>query len=137
VFRKTFCTEVEMPQGKHKKALLKRARKGQKSFPVATVAFYGPDNTRASKVVCSIVQHEGAEPGPMKKWFTEKEARRSELILGQLIAFIDENGAKSVVMVDSILGCPHEEGVDCPEGESCPECPYWKNRDRFTHELLH
>ena len=126
-----------MAQGKHSKALSKKVRKGQKGFPVATIAFYGPDNKRASKVVCSIVQHAEAEPYPMKRWFSEGEVRKEEAILGELLAFIEENGAKSVVMADSIMGCPHEEGIDYPEGESCPQCLYWKNRDRFAHEKLH
>ena len=126
-----------MSQGKHKKALTKLVRKGQKGFPVATVAFYGPDNTRASKVVCSIIEHEDADPDPMRKWFTDGEARTSEQILGQLLAFIEEHGARTVAMADALLGCPHEEGIDYPRGESCPHCPYWKNRDRFSHERIH
>lgn len=126
-----------MPQGKFKKALLKRARKGNRGYPVATIAFYGPDNTRASKVVCSIRESEGAEPKPMKKWFTESDAMKSEAILSQVLAFIEENAAATVAIAESTMGCPHEEGIDYPQGESCPKCPYWKNRDRFTHELLH
>ncbi len=124
-----------MAQGRNKKLLAKRARKGSKGFPVATVAFYGPDNTRASKVVCAIVMHEDSEPELMRKWFSNGDARKSENILGELIAYIEENEAKSVAIIDDIFGCPHEEGIDYPEGESCPECPYWKNRDRYTHEL--
>jgi hypothetical protein len=27
-------------------------------------------------------------------------------------------------------GCPHEEGVDYPEGEACPDCPFWAGRSR-------
>jgi hypothetical protein len=57
--------ETEWPQGKFKKALLKKARKGKKGYPVATIASYGPDNTRASKAVCSIFECEGAEAKPM------------------------------------------------------------------------
>jgi hypothetical protein len=41
---------------------------------------------------------------------------------------------KSVVMPDRIIGCPHEEGIDYPEGESCPQCPFWEGRDRWTGE---
>ncbi len=126
-----------MSQGKFKKALQKKVRKGKKGYPVATIAFYGPDITRASKVVCSIFESEGAEPAPIKKWFTKTDAMKSEAILGQVLSFIEENGAVTVAMAESIMGCPHEEGIDYPEGESCPQCPYWKNRDRFTHELLH
>ena len=126
-----------MPQGRYKKALLKKTRKGDKGYPIATIAFYGPDNTRASKVVCSILAKEGSEPEPTKKWFTESDAMKSEPILREVMAFIEDSGAVTVAMADSIMGCPHEEGIDYPEGESCPVCPYWKNRDRFTHELLH
>jgi hypothetical protein len=62
-----------MPQGRNKKALTKRVNKRRTGYPVATIAFNGPDNSRASKVVCSIVKQEGAEPEPMKKWFTDKD----------------------------------------------------------------
>jgi len=26
------------------------------------------------------------------------------------------------------IGCPHEEGLDFPEGEDCPFCPFWKGK---------
>src|SRR5712692_4405008 len=32
--------------------------------------------------------------------------------------------------LDGIIGCPHEEGIDYPEGKSCPQCPYWARRAR-------
>ncbi len=118
-----------MPQGRNKKLLAKRARKSSRGLPIATVIFYGPDSSRASKVVCSIITQEDSEPELMQKWFSNGDTRKSENVLGELIAYIEENEAKSVVMLDEIFGCPHEEGIDYPEGESCPECPYWKNRD--------
>jgi hypothetical protein len=124
-----------MAQSRHKKLLVKRSRKGLKGHPIATIAYYGPDNTRASKVVCCIIRSEGAEAEPMQKWFTEFDARKSEKILSELISFIEENNAKTVTMIDQIIGCPHEEGIDYPNGESCSDCPFWKNRDRLTHEL--
>jgi len=40
-------------------------------------------------------------------------------------------------MIEEIIGCPHEEAIDYPSGEYCPECDYWKNRDRFSGEILH
>jgi hypothetical protein len=73
----------------------------------------------------------------MREWFTDGEARTSENILGELLAFIEEHSAKCVAMAEGLLGCPHEEGIDYPLGESCPHCPYWKHRDRFSHERLH
>jgi hypothetical protein len=27
---------------------------------------------------------------------------------------------------------PHEERIDYPEGEACPQCPFWAGRDRFA-----
>ncbi len=124
-----------MAQGRYRKLLTKRMRKGKKGYPIASIAFYGPDNTRASKVVCSIIQYQDAEPEPIEKWFTNSDARKSEKILGEIICFIEDNKAKTVAMLDSIFGCPHEEGIDYPESETCPKCPYWKNRNRYTHEL--
>ncbi len=38
-----------------RKRLTKKAKKGFRGFPVATVAFYGPDNRRASKLTVGIV----------------------------------------------------------------------------------
>jgi hypothetical protein len=126
-----------MPQSRNKKLLAKIVRKGKRGFPIATVACYGSDNSCATKMVCGIIKYENAEAEPMQKWFTDGDARKSEKILGELIQFIDGNKAKSVTMLENIIGCPHEEGIDYPEGTACPECPYWKNRDRFTHEVIH
>jgi hypothetical protein len=54
----------------------------------------------------------------------------------EVAGFIVSHGVKSVVMTDGIIGCPHEEGIDYPEGTSCPKCPYWAGRDRFTKERV-
>jgi len=35
------------------------------------------------------------------------------------------------------FGLPHEEGIDYPDGSSCPKCPYWAGRDRGTLERIH
>ncbi len=35
-------------------------------------------------------------------------------------------------MVDQIIGCLHEEGIDYPTGETCPESLFWKGRDRWS-----
>ncbi|MEZ9132232.1 hypothetical protein AB4143_11395 [Vibrio breoganii] len=123
-----------MAQGNNRKALNKKARKGNKGFPIATIAFYGADNKTATKLVCAIVPYEGGAPEPMRKWCAT-EIRKSELIVKEVLAFIDENEAQTVSMVDDILGCPHEEGIDYPEGEHCPQCLYWKGRDRFIDRI--
>ena len=126
-----------MAQGSNKKLLTKKLRKGDKGYPIATIAFYGPNNNIATKVVCAIINHDGAEPEPMDKWFSSTDLRKSEQVLKEVLAFIDQNGAKTVSMIEEIIGCPHEEGIDYPEESNCPKCSYWKNRDRFNGEIVH
>jgi len=117
--------------------LRKKAKKGFRGYPVATIAYYGPDDTRASKVVVGIVQSEGADAEPMHKWFSESgDVRNDETIRESIAAFLQQQTVKSIVAVDRIIGCPHEEGVDYPEGYKCPACPFWANRDRFSGEPL-
>ena len=120
-----------------KKALTKKAKKGFGGYPVATVAFYGPTDKKATKLVVSILAHEDAEADPMRKWFSDADLRNDPVALEEALSFIREHETKSVVMPERIIGCPHEEGVDYPEGESCPQCPFWKGRDRWAGEISH
>ena len=120
-----------------RKAFSKSAKKGFRGYPVATIAFYGPDDKTATKVVASIVAHEDAEPEPMKKWYSDRDVRNDESILSGIKEFLAGHGARSVVMPDRIIGCPHEEGIDYPEGQECPICPFWKGRNRWTGERIH
>lgn len=122
---------------KRRSPLSKKAAKGHRGHPVATVAYYGPDDTRASKVAVGIILAEGEGASEMKKWFSDdKDLRRDFGVHKEILDFIKENQARTVVMPDRIIGCPHEEGKDYPEGEVCPECPFWADRDRWTGEKL-
>ena len=115
--------------------LKKKARRGFRGYPIATVAFYGPDDTRASKTAVAIISAEGDDPIALERWFSEEGDVRTDPAIGaEILNFIRNHGAKSVVMHDRIIGCPHEEGIDYPEGQVCPECPFWAHRDRWTGE---
>lgn len=117
--------------------LRKRGRRGFRGYPVASVAFYGPDNTRASKVVVGIIREEGAGPDSMQKWFSDDFDLRMDRAVGlEIVQFIEREGGRSVVVGETILGCPHEEGIDYPDGEVCPECPFWAHRDRWSGETV-
>ena len=119
------------------KVLKKLLTKGFRGFPIATIAYYGPDDQNATKVTVGIVTEKNAQPSILKRWFNEdSDIRKDRITIEEIIAFIKENKAKSVVMVDRIFGCPHEEGADYPEGSKCPKCPYWAIRDRFTGEIV-
>ncbi len=120
------------------KKLKKISKKGARGYPIATVAYYGPDNKRASKVAVGIVQFEGAAPEKLERWISETiDVRKDASINEQIYKFIKSNDARSVVITDGIIGCPHEEGIDYPENSSCPQCPFWTIRDRFTGEIIH
>ena len=86
----------------------------------------------------SIIPDERNSPALLERWFSEDiDVRRGPVVGEQIQAFLRQHQARSAVVTDSVIGCPHEEGVDYPEGQSCPHCPYWAGRDRFTHERIH
>jgi hypothetical protein len=114
-----------------------RARRGFKGYPIATIALYGPDDRKATKLVVGIIHAKDGNPDPLLKWFSEEEdLRTSRTVLAEVRAALEEHGVKSVSTVDRIIGCPHEEGIDYPDGANCPQCPFWANRDRWTGEVL-
>jgi hypothetical protein len=118
--------------------LAKRARRGFRGYPVATVAFYGPDDAHATKAAVGIIAAEGADADPLERWFAEdRDVRTDPRIVREILDFVPQHGVRSVVMTDRIIGCPHEEGVDYPEGQVCPRCPFWAHRDRWTGEIVH
>jgi hypothetical protein len=124
------------PGWQPKKWLEKKAKRGVRSYPVGTIAFYGPDDRRATKVAVSIIRAPQAEPTELRRWFAATgDVRNDVTVLGEIAAFLRDNEVHSVAMVERIIGCPHEEGIDYPDGESCPVCPFWAGRNRWTGEL--
>jgi len=113
--------------------LSKRSRRGFRGFPAATVAWYGPDDTRATKAVVSIVPDKGSEPTHQATFVGGGADLREDPFTGdQVVAFVEKHDAVSVFVAGEVLGCPHEEGVDYPEGGACPDCPFWAGRDRWA-----
>ena len=120
----------------HYKALWpleKRSRRGFRGYPIATVAFYGPDDQHATKVAVGIVRAAGAGADPVERWTSvESDVRLDGAVAKEIGDFVETQGVKSVVVVDRIIGCPHEEGTDYPTAGVCPQCPFWVNRDRWS-----
>jgi len=50
------------------KRLRKKSRKGLRGWPIATVAFYGPNLSQATKVTVGIVPSENAEVEELRDW---------------------------------------------------------------------
>jgi hypothetical protein len=112
--------------------LRKFAERGNRGFPVGTLAFYGPDNRFASKAVFGFIEVHGAEP-ILHKWETDdggKDLRYDVRLQRAWIQLIEQQKIRSLAYTETIVGCPHEEGIDYSPGESCPRCPYWAGRRR-------
>ena len=106
-------------------------------YPVGTLAFYGPDDTFANKVAVGFIEYENAEP-EMNVWFADQEdVRLDRKIGGEITDYLISRGVKSVVASDGIVGCPHQEGIDYPEGTDCPQCPFWNGKHSVRSETIH
>ena len=118
------------------KRLRKKSRRGFRGYPVATIAFYGPDDRRASKVAVGILLAAEQEVAELQRWaLTAGDVRENDVIFEKVLDFIGRFNVRTVAMTDRIIGCPHEEGIDY-DGPVCPSCPFWANRDRWTGEVL-
>ena len=125
-----------MVEDRFLKRLRKKSRKGLRGWPIATVAFYGPNLSHATKVAVGIVPSENAEVDELRNWKVDYgDIRADPGIAREILEFIEKHRVLSVAMTDGIIGCPHQEGTDY-EGEWCPVCEFWHGRDRFTGERV-
>ena len=121
-----------MLENRFLKRLSKKARNGLRGWPIATIAFYGPNLRQATKVAVGIVPSENAEVEELRDWKVDRgDIRADSGIAREILEFIEQHQVRSVAMTDGIIGCPHQEGIDY-EGEWCPVCEFWHGRDRFT-----
>jgi hypothetical protein len=118
-----------------KKSLAKKAKRGFRGYPVGTLAYYGPDDRRASKLVAAIIEAESGEATEMQKWYSKHcDVRDTLEFIEEVGAFFDLYGVLSVTMPEGIVGCPREEDIDY-QGPVFPKCPFWANHDRWTDPL--
>ncbi|MCO6512081.1 MAG: hypothetical protein J5I65_14950 [Aridibacter famidurans] len=103
------------------------------------MAHYGPNDKLATKIAIGFASSENEDPEIVERLFSKDDSTdiRTDDTLKRIAEIAKELGTKSVLTVDRIIGCPHEEGTDYPEGEACPQCPFWANRDRWTGDLVH
>ncbi len=122
---------------RNKKKMANKARKGFRGYPVATIAYYGPTDKMAIKVTVGIIAFAGAEPDPLRSWLSNGEIRNDSTVTEAILLYLEEQNIVSVAAVDRVIGCPHQEGIDYPDGETCPECTFWKGRDRWSGDQIH
>jgi hypothetical protein len=98
--------------------IIQSQQKGFRGFPVATVAYYGLDKSKATKVAVGIIKREGAKP-VMRRWHTdETDARLDEKITNEIIGYIRMHRAVSIAAVAKIQGCLHEDGKTIRKAKS-------------------
>jgi hypothetical protein len=115
---------------------LKRIRNRPTGYPIATIAYYGPDDQTATKVAVGIVDSKD-EVVQLRRWLVRaQDVRIDRAINDEILSFIKENSVQRVAMAGRIIGCPHEEGIDYPEGSTCPQCPYWAKIERWSGKIL-
>ena len=67
-----------------------------RGWPAATIVFYGPNLSRATKVAVGIVPSEGAEPAEMRDWKVETgDVRADTAVAGKILGFIQNAMAPS------------------------------------------
>src|ERR1700722_13134118 len=72
---------------KFHKRLSKKARRGFRGWPVATIAFYGPDLSRASKAAVGIIRTEGGDAEDLQTWLSDDtDLRRDPMVSQEVIA---------------------------------------------------
>jgi hypothetical protein len=113
-----------------RKWLEKKSKLGFRGYPVGTVAFYGPNDQHASKVAAAVIVAPDTEPAALQRWFAESGDVRNAAIFEEIALFLRGHKVHTVAITKEMMGCPHEEGIDYPEGEACPECPFWAGRAR-------
>jgi hypothetical protein len=123
-----------MPGGRAEtllKRIVTRAQRGYRGDPLGTIAFYGPDNQHASKLVVGISPSANAGITETRSFCNaDADVRSDAQVLADVLAYLTGRRVKSIVLTDGICGCPHEEGVDYPEGSACEYCEYWRGRAR-------
>ena len=96
------------------------------TYPIGTLVYYGPDDQTVTKIVASVLPEEGADL-ISKRWYGEGITLNPHVI-SEVGWFFKSHQVQKVVMTGGVAGCPHEEGIDYPEGEDCPQCPFWRDK---------
>jgi len=106
--------------------VLPEQAKASARFPIGTIALYGPDDKRTTKIVAGVIKEEGAEA--IIERYVGTTVMDDPQVQEKIKDFFLQHGVASVVATERNMGCPHEEGKDFPVGGDCPFCPYWKGK---------
>lgn len=95
----------------------------QATYPLGTIVYYGPDDKTITKMVASVIQ--AREVDPIQMEWRGRNINEDPGAIRELGQFFKTHQVARVVMSEKIAGCEHTPGVDYPEGDDCPYCPFW------------
>lgn len=105
-------------------------KKVRTDFRTGTIAYYGPNDKNRYKIVVGITVAAGRNFIETRKWSSEsKDIKNAKHVLEEIAAYLNLSRVNSVVRIERVIGCPHEVGIDYPEGMTCPVCPFWVKED--------
>ena len=94
-------------------------------YPLATVTPYGPDDKTVTKLAVGIISNaEADDVSALERW-VGTNIGSDENVAKKIYTFMRSQGVKTVATANVVMGCPHEEGKDFPDGKDCPLCPFW------------
>ncbi len=103
------------------------AIEGKNKYPIGTLAYFGPDDQTCSKITASVINAPNAKP-EFRHWI-EEGVCTDPAVIAEIGEYFRLHKVQEVIMTEGIIGCPHDEGVDFPEGENCPHCPFWHGQE--------
>lgn len=100
------------------------SKRDLQASPLITVAFYGPNDDRATKVAISFIPEGSGNPSAMERWVSE-DVLGDDKVLEETRAFLASHTAAGITVTGGTIGCPHEAGDDFVPGGDCPLCAFW------------
>ena len=107
-----------------------------RGFPIVFLDYFGPDDRRATKVDVSVCLDPDQQEGDTYVRESDADVRYDDGVNRMILDVVDYYRAKTVIRSEGIIGCPHEEGEDYPEGEDCPDCEFWRGRAKGRESQL-
>lgn len=93
------------------------------TYPLATITYHGPSPEEANTMIVGILEGQDKEP-VIRQWSGNAISENVDAAR-EIASFIKDHAVSRVITSEWVLSCPHEAGVDFPQGEDCPFCPDW------------
>ncbi len=104
----------------------------RQDYPLGALAYYGPDDHTCTRITAAVINAPNARP-QFRHWWGESP-ETDPWVIAEIGEFFRLYRVREAVMTEGIIGCPHDEGIDYPEDEECPYCPFWNARQPSTIE---